>query len=341
MAVLLRDDWAQLMVHGGPRLIQKLLDRLIDLGAVYDADPPARQLFPEAASDLEADVLSNIARAASPAAIDLLLAQPRLWHDLLARFENDGAVIKAEHLIARSRVLKHLLVPPTVVVVGQANVGKSTLSNQLLGRSVSIVTDAPGTTRDWVGGMVYLSPGSNIRGSGSVQGNSPKSNIQGPQSKRPSNVENETQDTEEGPLDNRIAVRWLDTPGLRRTDDPIEQHAIDLAAAAIESAHVLVALRDPRFDWPADPGRPIDLWVLNKIDTLSASPPGDGNSPATPLLISAADRRGLDQLQRRIITHLGLANLRPEPWAFSMPLLDALGRGTPHELADYVRPATL
>ena len=67
MAVCLRHDWAQLMAHGGPRVMQLLVDRLIDLGAVYAAKPlSAWQVYPEAESYLEADMLAALARAASP-----------------------------------------------------------------------------------------------------------------------------------------------------------------------------------------------------------------------------------------------------------------------------------
>ncbi len=57
---------------------------------------------------------------------------------------------------ARSRRLNRLIDPPIVVVVGAPNVGKSTLCNALLGRSMSIAADMPGTTRDYTSGRIEL-----------------------------------------------------------------------------------------------------------------------------------------------------------------------------------------
>jgi tRNA modification GTPase len=77
--------------------------------------------------------------------VDLLLAQHELW-------SQPGAASDPE----RDRVLNRLIDPPLVVAVGASNVGKSTLVNALAGRSVSIVADEPGTTRDHVGVMLDL-----------------------------------------------------------------------------------------------------------------------------------------------------------------------------------------
>jgi tRNA modification GTPase len=52
--------------------------------------------------------------------------------------------------------LHWLLHPPRVAIAGAANVGKSTLANQLFGQERSITADVPGTTRDWIGETANL-----------------------------------------------------------------------------------------------------------------------------------------------------------------------------------------
>lgn len=146
-----RPGWVQLMPHGGVRVMQQITARLIELGATPEPNPPATALYPEANSPIEADMLLALSQAPSPAAIDRLLVQPRVWLDLIATSSIDAETI-TRHTVALDRLMH----PPRVVVVGPANVGKSTLTNQLAGRAASIVADLPGTTRDWVGTLIEL-----------------------------------------------------------------------------------------------------------------------------------------------------------------------------------------
>ena len=68
--------------------------------------PAPSELYPEAASPIEADTLAAVARAASPAAIDLLAAQPAVWLDVLAGEASPCAAMNDEQrraILDRSR----------------------------------------------------------------------------------------------------------------------------------------------------------------------------------------------------------------------------------------------
>lgn len=150
IAVLLDRRRAQIMPHGGPRVLQLLRDRLVELDAipVAEADDPM-VAYPEASNIVEALMLRAIARAQSDLAIDLLLDQPRRWRSDFGD-ESDAS------LRERAAILHRLLEPPLVVVAGPPNVGKSSLLNRLVGREASIAADEPGVTRDSVGAMIDL-----------------------------------------------------------------------------------------------------------------------------------------------------------------------------------------
>jgi len=292
VAVVLHEGLAQVMPHGGPRVVQRIIERLLALGCVYEPVMCGRDLYPEAGSDLEADMLVAIARASSPAAIELLLHQPLAWR---ASLERKQEVIGGAEIIARSRVLDRLLDPPSVVVVGRPNVGKSTLTNRVLGRAASIVAGQPGTTRDWVAGLAELPGG--------------------------------------------VAVRWMDTPGLRDSNDPVEQRAIEMANQVTRAADVLIVMRDPVLDWPQAHALPrgADVWVMNKADTMASGlNAGDGSDAQSPLRISAETGAGIDELMLHVLRRLDLDAITSEhPWAFSSRLKELMISGDRDALRHY------
>lgn len=305
LAVLLTPQWVQLMPHGGLRVVQRLVDRLMDLGATPADHPDPGRLYPEASSRLEARMLATLALAASPMAIDLLLAQPGRWQRLLDE-PAALAAIDRDAVESISTRLDRLVKPPVIVVVGAPNVGKSTLTNHMLGHAASIVADLPGTTRDWVGGVTELSdPASGKAG---------------------------------------VAVRWLDTPGVRPTQDMVEREAIAMAGAAMRTADVLIAMTAPGTGWPPAgslPRQP-DLWLLNKSDQLPRLAGGDGHSPGHPLPISATVGTGIAQVGRLVLAHLGLLNMPSQPvWAFYPRLKDILAAGDTDALAAELATQTM
>ncbi len=134
-----------LMPHGGQRILQRLAQWLVAIGVRPLVQSNPILSFPEARSPTEALALAAVSRAASPLALDLLFDQHRRWRQ--HRFHPRESI---SAIRARSRQLNHLIDPALVVVVGRPNVGKSTLTNALLGREASITSEVQGTTRDYV-----------------------------------------------------------------------------------------------------------------------------------------------------------------------------------------------
>ena len=150
VVVLVDQDTADLNLHGGPWVVQRMLNLLAQKGFEVRSslEFPLIDEAIDGDTTLNSEVLSHLPLARTELGVRVLLAQTHAWEKLKSAGVPDAADLRC---ILADRTLNCLLHPRRLALIGAANVGKSTLANQLFARERSITADVPGTTRDWVG----------------------------------------------------------------------------------------------------------------------------------------------------------------------------------------------
>ena len=156
-----------------------------------------------------------------------------------------------------------------VAIIGEPNVGKSTLLNSLLNEEKAIVSDIAGTTRDAIEDELII---------------------------------------------DGVAFRFIDTAGIRETEDVIESIGIKKAYEKADNAQLIIFLIDSnKFSYSGEdfsqeiktikerfPNKRL-LVIANKIDTLSCHDSSILQSEIESLIfLSAKNKTGIEELKAEL-----------------------------------------
>ncbi len=298
------EDLVEIHIHGNPVLVERAAVAACSLGAVPAAPGEfSRRAYQNGKMDLtQAEALADLIAARTDAAAGAALRQLRgsvgeavaplreRIRDLLVLLEaaidfsdeEDVPDANSQQLTERVLKIRHDLAGliasydrgrlaregATVAIAGVANVGKSKLLNRLLGEERAIVTEVPGTTRDYLSGDIVC---------------------------------------------DGIAVRLVDTAGLREAADPVEREGVRRSREIVAGADFTLFLLDrsrPAHAGDAAAyaevsGRP-HLLLLNKSD-LAPAETGErfaGSGRRGAMAVSAKTGEGVETLLRAIAREL-------------------------------------
>ncbi|HSM98943.1 MAG TPA: tRNA uridine-5-carboxymethylaminomethyl(34) synthesis GTPase MnmE [Gallionella sp.] len=297
------DDVLELQGHGGPAVLQLILQRCLDLGARL-AQPGefTRRAFLNGKLDLAqaesvADLIdANTSEAARSAMRSLRGEFSAAIHELVdeliylrmlveAMLDFPDEEVDVTDLARRDELLNNIRLKllrtldsakqgsllregAHVVIAGQPNAGKSSLLNRLSGEDVALVSDIPGTTRDVIRQIIQ------IRG---------------------------------------VPLHILDTAGLRVSQDAVENLGIARAHQTLQRADLILLLLDASQGMTAQDeiiiaGLPADiprLLVFNKADLLDGKTPADVRTHDPAIYVSAKTGEGLEDLRGMLLKAVG------------------------------------
>jgi tRNA modification GTPase len=298
------EDVIEFQGHGGPVVLNLLLQRCLQLGArIAEPGEFTKRAFLNDKLDLaQAESVADLIDAATTQAarcavrslqgdfsreIDTMveaLTDLRMWVEATLDFpEEDVELLDRGNVRVRVETIRGQLAQIItasqqgrllregihVVLTGHPNVGKSSLLNALAGAERAIVTEIPGTTRDAIRETINL---------------------------------------------DGVPLHVIDTAGLREPRDPVEKIGIARTWEAVHSADLVLWVSDvtrPETSKP-DPGQAIRLpagiprvHALNKIDIPGIQAYRRTVDARVEVGLSAITGNGLDLLKSAILAAVG------------------------------------
>ena len=306
-----RENVVEISCHGSPFIVQKLLQLLVQQGArlatpgEFTKRAFLHGRFDLAQAEAVADLIASESQRAHQAALNQMrggfsqqiqglreqLIQFASLIELELDFSEEDVEFADREQLKRliediSQVITELLKSfeagnvikngvPTVIA-GKPNAGKSTLLNALLNEEKAIVSDVPGTTRDFIEDEITL----------------------------------------EG-----VSFRFIDTAGIRETEDTIEVLGVQRTHQKIEQAAVILYLVDltqetretilKQEEWLVQLGKPFIL-VGNKMDKGPSELIAWLKEKQQTACISAESKTDLEGLRRQLTELLGIHKLDTE-----------------------------
>lgn len=316
------EEVIELHGHGGPVVMDMLLQRVLQLGARL-AEPGefSKQAFLNDKIDLiQAEAIADLIESTSTASVKLAqrslkgdfsneisqlsdnIIHLRMYVEAALDFPDEEIdfisdahvsgqleklITKTQSILAKARQGALVREGLQLVIVGKPNAGKSTLINQLSGQETAIVTAIAGTTRDIIRETILI---------------------------------------------NGIPFRVVDTAGIRESADEVEMEGIRRAKLALAEADMVLLMVDIDQDIEADVNEFVKMHninapvvvVVNKIDKQRLEPVKVSENT---IYLSAKLGQGIDLLKQTILSLVGFSKETTEgAYTARRRHLDALRR---------------
>lgn len=146
----------EICAHGGIRVVERVLSLFEKLGAPFREDPQTALRVWSPRNAIQAEALAAMSAAKTERALRFSAVQQRHLSQRLQELSEQcvaapqAALTEIHRMLSSFGPARALLSGWTIAIIGPPNSGKSTLFNQLVGRTRAVVSPRAGTTRDWV-----------------------------------------------------------------------------------------------------------------------------------------------------------------------------------------------